>query len=224
MVTKKRKKKLDIIYEDKEMIVINKPSKQLCISTSKGSENTLYREVSDYVKKQNPRNKIFIVHRLDRDTSGVVLFAKNEILKKQLQDNWDKLAVTREYVAIVDGVMPKKNDCLKDYLKESKTLQVFVTDDTKNGKLAITNYQVLNTNKIYSMLKININTGRKNQIRVQLANIEHPIVGDKKYKSRNNPLGRLALHASKLEIINPKTKKKMVFSCKEPVIFNKMFE
>jgi 23S rRNA pseudouridine1911/1915/1917 synthase len=201
---KTKKKKLDIIYEDKEIIVINKPAKQLCIGT---------------LKKQNPKNKIFIVHRLDKDTSGIVLFAKNENMKRKLQDNWDNLALNREYIAVVDGIMPKKKDTLKDYLKESKTLQVYVTDDKKNGKLAITDYEVIKKNRVYSMLKINIHTGRKNQIRVQLANINHPIVGDKKYKSRNNPFGRLALHASKLEIIHPISKKKMIFESKIPTIF-----
>ena len=221
---KPKKKKLDIIYEDKELIVVNKPTKKLCVSTEKQKEHTLYSEVSTYVKKQNPKNKIFIVHRLDRDTSGIVLFAKNEILKRKLQDNWDKLASVREYVAIVDKVPKKQKDTLKDYLKESKSLEVFVTDDTKNGKLAITDYEAINKNRVYSMLKINIHTGRKNQIRVQLANIGHPIVGDKKYKSRNNPLGRLALHATKLEIIHPVSKKLMVFESKIPNSFTKMFD
>ena len=219
----KKKKKLDIIYEDKEFLVINKPTKKLCVSTEKEKEHTLYSEVSSYVKKQNPKNKIFIVHRLDRDTSGIVIFAKNEVLKRKLQDNWDKLAIKREYVAIVDGTFKKKKDTLKDYLKESKTLQVYVTDDVKNGKIAITDYEVIDENRVYSMLKINIHTGRKNQIRVQLANINHPIVGDKKYKSRNNPLGRLALHANKLEIIHPVTKKKMIFESKIPESFIKIF-
>lgn len=217
---KHKRKKLDIIYEDKEIIVVNKETKKLCVGTLKDKEHTLYKEVSDYVKKQNPKNKIFIVHRLDRDTSGVVMFAKNELLKKRFQDNWDKLCINREYVCIVDGIMEEKKKCLKNYLKESKTLQVYVTEDSKNSKLAITNYEVLNNNRVYSLLKINIETGRKNQIRVQLANINHPIVGDKKYKSRNNPLGRLALHAFILEIIHPVTKKKMVFKAKIPSCFN----
>ena len=207
----KTKKKLDIVYEDKELIVVNKEAKKLCVSTDKIKTNTLYSEVSSYVKKQNPKNKIFIVHRLDRDTSGLVIFAKNEKLKKKLQDNWDMLAKTREYIAIVDKTPVKKKDTLKDYLKESKTLQVYVTDDKKNGKLAITDYEVIKSTKVYSMLKVNIHTGRKNQIRVQLSNIGHPIVGDKKYKARNNPIGRLALHATKLEIIHPLTKKTMLF-------------
>lgn len=221
---KSKKKKLDIIYEDKELIVVNKMAKQLCVSTEKDREHTLYNEVSSYVKKQNPKNKIFIVHRLDRDTSGIVIFAKNEILKHKLQDNWDKIAKIREYIAVVDKVPKKTKDTLKDYLKESKTLQVYVTDDIENGKLAITDYEVIKKTRVYSMLKINIHTGRKNQIRVQLYNIDHPIVGDKKYKSRNNPLGRLALHASKLEIIHPITKKVMTFESKVPDSFNKMFE
>ena len=220
----KTKKKLDIVYEDKELIVVNKEAKKLCVSTDKIKTNTLYSEVSSYVKKQNPKNKIFIVHRLDRDTSGLVIFAKNEKLKKKLQDNWDMLAKTREYIAIVDKTPVKKKDTLKDYLKESKTLQVYVTDDKKNGKLAITDYEVIKSTKVYSMLKVNIHTGRKNQIRVQLSNIGHPIVGDKKYKARNNPIGRLALHATKLEIIHPLTKKTMLFECKVPQNFSKMFE
>ena len=220
----KSKKKLDIIYEDKELIVVNKPTKKLCVSTDRVKTNTLYSEVSAYVKKQNPKNKIFIVHRLDRDTSGIVLFAKNEVLKKKLQDNWEKLAITREYIAIVDKMPKKKKDTLKDYLKESKTLQVYVTDDIKNGKLAITDYEVIKHNKVYSMLRINIHTGRKNQIRVQLENIGNPVVGDKKYKSRNNPLGRLALHATKLEIVHPVTKKKLVFESSIPSNFKKMFD
>ena len=221
---KAKKKKLDIIYEDKEFIVVNKPTKKLCVSTEKQKEHTLYSEVSAYVKKQNPKNKIFIVHRLDKDTSGIVIFAKNEILKRKLQDNWDKFAKVREYVAVVDKVPKKKKDSLKNYLKESKSLEVFVTDDEKHGKLAITDYEIIKKTRVYSMLKINIHTGRKNQIRVQLANIGNPIVGDKKYKSRNNPLGRLALHATKLEIVHPVTKKNMIFESKVPESFNKMFD
>lgn len=224
MKSKIKKKKLDILYEDKEIIVINKPSKMLCISTLKEKENTLYHEVSMYVKKQNPKNKIFIVHRLDKDTSGIVLFAKNEKLKQKLQENWENIAINREYVAICDKPFSKKKDCLKNYLSESKTLQVYVTENKNAGKLAITNYEVLKQNKVYSLLKINIETGRKNQIRVQLSHINHPIVGDKKYKSRNNPLGRLALHATKLEIIHPVSKKRLNFVCKEPSSFSKIFD
>lgn len=216
-------KKLDIIFEDKEILVINKPSKKLTIATTKEQTRTLYHEAREYVKKQNPKNKIFIVHRLDKDTSGVILFAKNERLKKLFQDNWDFLCQKREYLAIVEGKPNKKKDIIKSYLTESKTLQVFSTPDPKKGKLAITEYEVLKSNKSYSLVKINIKTGRKNQIRVHMSDINTPIVGDKKYKSKTNPINRLGLHASILEIKHPITKKVMKFEAKVPKIMTLMF-
>jgi len=216
-------KKLDIIYEDKEIIVINKPAKKLTIATTKEQNRTLYHEVREYIKKQNPKNKIFIVHRLDKDTSGVILFAKNERIKKLFQDNWDYLCVNREYQAIVEGKPKKQKDIIKSYLMESKTLQVFSTNDSKKGKLAITEYEVLKSNKSYSLLKINIKTGRKNQIRVHMSDIGCPIVGDKKYNSKTNPLNRLGLHAKSLEIKHPVTKKIMKFEAHVPKIMTLMF-
>lgn len=213
-------KKMNIIYEDKTLLVVNKPAKKLTIATPKKELNTLYHEAREYVKKQNPSNKIFIVHRLDKDTSGIVVFAKDEKAKNYLQDNWN--SYYREYIAIVEGIV-KKSGTLKSYLAESKTLNVYSTK-SKNGKLAITNYEVLDNNKKYSLLKINILTGRKNQIRVQLSDIKHPIVGDKKYKSKTNPLNRMGLHANKLIIKHPITKKELVLEAKVPKIFLNMFE
>lgn len=216
-------KKLDIIYEDKEILVINKPAKKLTIATTKEQNRTLYHEAREYIKKQNPRNKIFIVHRLDKDTSGVILFAKNEKIKKMYQDNWDFLCVNREYLAIVEGKPAKKKDTIKSYLTESKTLQVFSTNNPKKGRLAITEYEVLNSNKSYSQVKINIKTGRKNQIRVHMSDIGCPIVGDKKYNSKTNPLNRLGLHAKVLEIKHPITKKIMKFEARVPKVMELMF-
>ncbi len=218
------KKKLDIIHEDKELLVINKPSKLLTISTEKEKYHTRYFEASSYIKKQNPRNKIFIVHRLDKETSGIVIFAKNESLKLALQNNWEKLAPLREYIAVVEGGVKNKKGTITNYLKETKTLQVFDTKNPKDGKLAITHYQVLETNKTYSLLKITIQSGRKNQIRVALSSIGHPIVGDKKYQSQKNPYGRLALHASKLKLIHPKTKQEYIFLSKLPKEFERDFK
>lgn len=209
-------KKMDILYEDKELLVINKPPKLLTVATEKEKNRTLYHEASTYVKKQNPKNKIFIVHRLDKDTSGVVLFAKNEKIKQMLQNNWEKCAEIREYLAVVEGNVKKKKGTIINYLKESKTFQVYDTKNPKLGKKAITTYQVLEANKSYSLLKINIHTGRKNQIRIALQSIGHPIVGDKKYESKKNPYRRLGLHAIKLEITNPKTKKTYQFYSKIP--------
>ena len=212
-------KKLDIIYEDKELLVVNKSAHKLTIANDKTKYNTLYHEAREYVKKQNPKNKIFIVHRLDEQTSGVILFAKSEKLKHLLQNNWD--TYKREYIAIVEGHLPKKKDTLKYYLKESKTLEVYVTNNKKDAKLAITNYEVIKDNKDTSILNIDIKTGRKNQIRVSLAHIGNPIIGDKKYHAKTNPIKRLGLHANRLVITNPITKKEMEFIAKTPKAFDK---
>ncbi len=209
-------KKLDIIYEDKELLVVNKEAHKLTIATEKHENNTLYSEASAYVKKQYPKNKVFIVHRLDKDTSGIVIFAKNQDKKNELQNNWDQ--VNREYIAIVEGKLEKKNDVLKDYLVEAKNLNVYITKDKNKGKLAITEYEVLEENNKYSLLKIRIKTGRRNQIRVQLANIGHPIVGDKKYGSKDNCLKRLALHANLIEY------KDYCFETKYPKEFKRLFK
>lgn len=214
-----RKDRLDIIYEDKELLVVNKPAHLLTIASEKEKVNTLYHKVLEYVKKQNKNNKIFIVHRLDKDTSGVVLFCKKQDLKEEIQEKWNELACTREYYAIVEGkVTPKKNTII-EYLAETKTLLTYATTP-KLGKEAITHYEVLKSEKSYSILKINIETGRKNQIRVAMQNIHHPIIGDKKYGSTKNPLRRLCLHANKLELIHPKTKKAMCFEAKIPKEFS----
>lgn len=177
----KKKEKLNILYEDKYLIVIEKPSGLLTIGTIKEKENTLYKKVSDYVKKQHKSNKIFIVHRLDKDTSGIILFAKNEEVKRKLQRDWDK--TIRKYIALVEGNVTK-NGIIKNYLGETKTLKTFITNNKNLGKLAITKYYVLKNTKEYSLLNIEILTGRKNQIRVHMESINHSIVGDKKYGSK----------------------------------------
>lgn len=217
-----KKEKLDIIYEDKYLIAVNKKSGLLTISNKKESYNTLYHKVSDYVKKQHKSNKIFIVHRLDQDTSGIILFAKDYKTKELLQNTWDK--VKREYIALVEGKPKENKKTLKSYLKETKTLHTYSTNDSKNGKLAITEYEVLKSNNQYSLLLINILTGRKNQIRVQLSDIGNPIVGDKKYGSKKNPIRRLCLHAQKLEFIHPITKKLMLLETKIPKQITNLLE
>lgn len=213
-------KKLNIIHEDKEIIVVEKEPHLLTIATEKRESRTLYNEVSTYVKKQYPKNKIFIVHRLDKDTSGLVIFAKNQNKKISIQNNWSN--VKREYLCIVEGKMPKSKDILKSYLVESKTLEVYSTKDKSKGKLAITEYEVLQTNNKYSLLKINIKTGRRNQIRVQLSDLGNPIIGDKKYGSTTNPLKRLALHANLIEYTE--RGKMYHFETKYPKDFTKIFK
>ena len=217
-----KKDKLDIVYEDKFIIVVNKPSHLLTISTDNEKEKTLFHKVMMYEKRKNKNNKVFIVHRLDKDTSGLVLFAKDEKIKYKLQNNWDK-DTKRGYVAVVFG-HTKDKDVLKSYLAETKTLMVYSTDE-KNGKLAITEYQKLKDNKKYTLLNIRIKTGRKNQIRVQLADNGNSIVGDKKYgNNKFDPLRRLCLHANYLEIIHPVTNKRIIFETEIPKNFINIVE
>lgn len=215
----KKKDKLKILYEDKSIIIISKPSNLLTIGTNKEHNNTLYRKVSEYVKKQHKSNKIFIVHRLDKDTSGIIAFAKTEPVKRILQRNWDK--TKRKYVALVEGKVAK-GDTIKNYLAETKTLKTYITNDKKIGKLAITKYKPIKGNKEYTLLDIEILTGRKNQIRVHMESINHPIVGDKKYNSKKNPIRRMCLHATYLEFIHPITNKRLIIEDKYPNIFDKL--
>ena len=190
-------KKLNILYEDKNLLIVDKPPKLLTIATSKEKDYTLYKQASNYVKKQYPKNKVFIINRIDKDTSGIVVFAKNEQTKLEYQNNWEKYAINKEYLAIVEGQVLKNKDTLKYHLKEDSRFKMYVS---KTGKLAITSYELLQKNKNYSLLKVKIITGKKNQIRVSLSNIGHPIVGDKKYGSIKNPLNRLGLHAYLMDL------------------------
>jgi len=219
----KKNEKLDIIYEDKDIIVVNKPAGLLTVSTDKEKEKTLFHNVYMYIKKKNKNNKVFIVHRLDKDTSGIVMFAKNESLKIKFQNDWDNLAVERKYVAIVHGSVNDKKGEVISWLKETKTLLTYSSSKKGDGKRAITEYRTVGNNDNYSLLDIEIKTGRKNQIRVHMKDIGHPIVGDNKY-GLNDKFKRMYLHAYKLSIINPVTKKSFVFETDIPTEFIKLIQ
>lgn len=215
---------LDILYEDDGLIVINKPSGLLTISNNQEKEKTAYHMVREYLNGKFKNSKVFIVHRLDKDTSGVLIFAKSQRIQQLLQNNWDKIVLLREYIAIVEGVLEKKQDTIKSYLTENSTNLVYSTLDKSKGKIAITNYKTLKESKKYSLLNVNIETGRKNQIRVHMKELGHPIIGDKKYGSKVNPINRLGLHASVLKIINPLTKENMTFKARPPRKFDNLFK
>lgn len=203
---------IDIVYEDKDYLVVNKPSGMLTISTEKEKNRTLYHMVREYIHSKKKNEKIFIVHRLDKETSGLVLFCKDEKLRDKIQENWENVAITRGYVAVVSGILDKKKDKLVSYLKENKANLVYSTKD-KSGKLAITNYEILKENN-NSLVKILIETGRKNQIRVMFNDINHPIIGDKKY---GNVKGKRLLLCSNLLIIkDPRDNKKLSFEINIP--------
>ena len=196
---KKDTMRLKIIYEDDMFLVIDKPNNLLTVATDKEKEKTAYVDVCKYIKQNDPKGKIFVLHRLDKDTSGVLAFCKDEKVKNDLQDNWNECVIKREYVAIVEGILNKKNGSIKSYLKEGKNRMVYSTNQ-REGKLAITEYKVIKENSKCSLVNVNLLTGRKNQIRVHFKDLGHPLVGDKKYGSIDDPLRRLCLHASKLVI------------------------
>lgn len=214
-----KQKGLTIMYEDDDLIVINKSAGLLTIATGKQPQETAYRELTAHVRRKNPKARIFIVHRLDRDTSGVMVFAKNEKTKLELQDNWKDVVAERTYVALVEGKVRQPNGTITSWLKETKTHQMYVSETSKGAKKAVLNYEKLQSNKHFTLMKVQLDTGRKNQIRVQLAHIGHPIVGDKKYRAQTNGIGRLGLHAEILSFVHPKTKELLTFKADAPASF-----
>ena len=213
---------LDILYEDEYLIAINKPSGLLSISNDKEKKITAYRMVSDYAKSNNRRNYIFVVHRLDQDTSGVLMFCKNEKIRDKMQDNWNNIVKKRGYIALVDGKLSGKST-IHSFLMEDKRQFVY-SSKSGIGKEAITRYEVIKNNNNYSMLQVFIDTGRRNQIRVHLSEKGYPIVGDKKYRCKTNPIKRLCLHANMLEFIHPVSKKIISIKCGIPNEFKNIIK
>jgi 23S rRNA pseudouridine1911/1915/1917 synthase len=212
-----------ILYEDKYLIVIEKEAGLLSISTDKETEKTAYSMLSSHVKKEDPNNKIFVVHRLDRETSGVMLFAKNLEIQSMLQEEWKKTIMERTYLAVVEGVLENDHGTITSWLRESKALIVYSSQDPQKGQKAVTHYKVLKQKNDYSLLEVNLETGRKNQIRVHMRDIGHSIVGDKKYGAATSPLRRLGLHAQILSFRHPKTGLVVRFETSIPPRFLKLF-
>jgi len=211
---------LDILYEDDHIIVVDKASGLLTMSNSKERDRTAYFALNNYVRKGNAksRKRIFIVHRLDRDTSGVLVFAKSEVNKRYLQDKWS--GFSKKYYAVVYGNLEKKEGVLSAYLAENVVHRMYAVDDPKKGKLAKTGYKVIRESKHYSLVEIDLLTGRKNQIRVHFADIGHPVAGDKVYGESEKGVKRLTLHAGTMTILHPQTKQQVTFEAPLPVYFN----
>ena len=224
-IRKKERSKLPIIFEDEHIIAINKPFGLLSVASDKEKSSTAYRMVTDYVQSKDRHNRVFVVHRIDKETSGVLIFAKNEKLQKILQDNWNDLVKKRGYFAITEGQFEKKEDTIINYLKMN-SLNLMYTASPKDPKAqkCITHYKVIKENKNYSLLDVDILTGRKNQIRVTFGSLGHFILGDDKYGEPENPIKRLCLHAYELDLINPITKKEYKLKTKIPEEFEKLMK
>ena len=217
-------KGISIVYEDHHLIVIDKQAGVLSIATDSQKDNTAFSMLSSHVKEHDAENKIFIVHRLDRDTSGLMLFAKSENIKELLQESWNDTIIERTYVAVAEGKVNELEGTITSYLKESSTFKVFSSQDPNNGLKAVTHFDVLKTNRYFSLLKLNLETGRKNQIRVHMEEIGHSIIGDKKYGAKTNPIGRLGLHALVLSFTHPITKEVLRFETNIPKKFLSLFD
>jgi len=212
---------LRIVHEDEDLIVIQKEAGLLSIATSEENELTAYRQLMDHVRLTNPKNRIFVVHRLDRDTSGVMMFAKSERIQQALQNTWKDTVKERSYVALVEGAVKKPEGTINSWLKETATLKMYSSLHEGDGLHAITHYKIIQSNRHFSLLEVHLETGRKNQIRVHLADIGHPIAGDKKYGAETKTVGRLGLHARVLSFIHPTTGELLTFESDIPKTFLK---
>lgn len=223
-VTATKGSRLKVIFENDEIIVINKPSGLLTIASDKEKVHTAYRLVNEHVQHSDKNARIFIVHRLDQDTSGVLMFAKNPQIQNAFQKDWNDLVSKRGYYAIIKGQLPEEKGVIKSYLHKSKTNEMYSGHKTKTGKFAETHYKVSKVGSEYSLIDVNILTGRKNQIRVHFKDLGFPLVGDTKYGGEKSPIKRLCLHAYELKITHPVTKKQLNFKANMPKEFNELLK
>ena len=225
-IRKKTRSNLPIIYEDENLIVINKPTKLLSVPSDNEKGSTAFRMVNDYLQQKDKHNRAFIVHRLDEDTSGVLMFAKNDRMAKALTDgeNWNKLTKKRGYYAIVEGHLENKEGRISSYLKKNSQNMMYSSKKKGDGQLAITNYKIIKESPLFSLADVNIETGRKNQIRVHFGDMGHHIIGDDKYGEPSNPIKRLGLHAYELDIVNPLNGKLMKFTAPMPKEFQTLMD
>jgi len=214
-------KGLTVLHEDRAIIVVEKPSGLLTIGTERDKSRTAHTILNEYVRKGDPRsrNRIYIVHRLDRDTSGVLVFAKNETAKIFLQEHWHE--TDKRYLTVVHGILDPKCGTIESYLAENSALTVYSTQDPVLGKLSLTEYTVIKEAKGLSLLEIRLLTGRKHQIRVHLSEQGHPVAGDRKY-GRNDGYPTLALHACSISFTHPESGRRLFFETGIPDLFTRL--
>ncbi len=224
--------KLSIVYEDEWLIVVEKKVGLLTVPTyPESTETTAFSILKNYVKHQDVHNGIYVVHRLDRETSGLLVFAKTPELQEYMRTYWRQLVTKRTYVALVEGILDKKSGKITTWLTEDKRNAVVYSSPTDDGgQMAVTNYKVLKettptADLPLSLLELNLETGRTNQIRVHMQSIGHPVIGDRKYGHGNeySPIDRLCLHARVLEFIHPATEQKVHFETSTPKEFLRVF-
>lgn len=222
-----RNRRISLLYEDDDILVVNKGYGLLSVAADnqrrrpneKKSAETAYSIMREYVKWQDPNNKLFIVHRLDRDTSGIMMFAKSQEIQEKLRHNWNNTVLERRYVAVLDGRLDPAEDTIKTYLAENSRYEVYSTPNPEEGKLAVTRYKTLNQANGHTLVEVSLDTGRKNQIRVHLSERGFPVSGDRRYGGKSSPIGRLCLHAQSLKFVHPTTGRLMHFETPIPPKF-----
>jgi len=212
---------LQVVHEDSDLLIILKPAGLLTIASSREKDRTAYAILRGHLKERNPQARLFIVHRLDKLASGLLVFAKSLRVKQALQDLFRRHAVERKYWAIVEGRVQEPQGTIKSHLAPDQSRRMHSTEDRKRGKLAVTHYRVLKAGPEHTALEVTLDTGRKNQIRAHLAEIGHPIAGDRAYGAGGNPLGRLGLHAFQLGFRHPATKSALLYHTDPPPEFRR---
>ncbi len=211
-----------ICYEDDWLLAIEKPAGLLAVASDAERQRTAYRMVLEHQRAKDEGAQLHVVHRLDQDTSGLLLFAKSREIREQLQKDWETAVQERVYAAVVSGAPKEREGVVRSFLKETKTHLVYSTGDPR-GKEAITEYQVKKSANGYSLLELYLHTGRKNQIRVHMKDLGCPVVGDRKYGGEKSPIGRLCLHAGRLTFTHPVTGETVSLTSRRPRDFNRLF-
>ena len=216
-------KYVKIVYEDKDLVVIEK-SEGILSMPATAKQYSAKQVLDEYFQKRHFKCTAHTVHRLDRETSGLMMYAKNLEIAKILEDNWHDIVFDRRYVAVVSGEMEREGGTIESWLKDNKAFITYSSDtDPGGGKFSVTHYHTLQTSPRCSLVELKLETGRKNQIRVHMLDIGHPVLGDKKYGDGNDPIGRLCLHAYRLDFYHPRTGEVMNFETPFPRDFMKLF-
>ncbi|MBQ0095358.1 MAG: RluA family pseudouridine synthase [Bacteroidaceae bacterium] len=211
-----------VLYEDKWMVVIEKASGLLSVANETAREKNAFHIVQDYVRHDNPDARLFVCHRLDQYTSGILVFAKDEQLMQEMRANWDFYVKERKYICVTENVPTHAEDTVQSLLVEDEHMRVHSTNDDVNGRMAVTHYRVLQSRGRYALVDVEIFTGKKNQIRVHMSEMGCPIAGDIKYGAETNPARRLMLHNYRLSFIHPVSGEMMRFSLSTPPVFRKL--
>lgn len=215
--------RVKLVYEDNDIIVVDKGYGVLSTAAGKPSDDTVYNIVKKYARGFSDKASVYVVHRLDRDTSGLMLLTRTKQARDKLISNWNNMVIERKYIAVVEGKVEQKEGIVKSFLAENPdTYEMFSTDDKKLGRLAVTRYRVVKQGNRFAMVEMEIKTGRKNQIRVHMHDLGNPVSGDRKYGGHPSPINRIALHATTLTIVHPISGKAVSFTSQVPENFNTM--